>query len=360
MLNAKSNLSGKFPGKKGPIMKKNSLKKVISILLAAMMLLSLAGCAKAEKTTYKVGICNFVADASLDQICENIQNQLKAVEEEKGVTIEVIYDNCNADANVMNQIITNFISKDVDVMVGVATPVAMAMQGATEDNQIPVVFAAVSDPLAVGLVDSLEVPGGNITGTSDYLDTTAVMNLIFANDPATDLVGLLYDAGQDSSTTAIAAAKAYLDEKGVAYKEYTGTNNDEVALAVQSMITDGVDAVFTPSDNTIMVAELSIYETLANAGIAHYAGADSFALNGAFVGYGVDYANLGVQTGNMVTDILFGADPAKTPVMTFDNGTATVNTEVCATLGLDFATVKAAFEPFCQKVVEITTAESFE
>lgn len=342
-------------------MKNNRIKSILSLILAAMMVLSLAGCgAKTDNgKTYKVGLCNFVADASLDQICENIQNQLKAIGDEKGVTFEVLYDNCNADSNVLNQIISKFISQNVDLMIGVATPVAMAMQGATED--IPIVFSAVSDPLAAGLVDSLEAPGANITGTSDFLDTTAVMNLIFANDPEADLVGLLYDAGQDSSTTAIAAAKEYLDAKGVKYVERTGTNTDEVVLAAQKLIDDGVDAIFTPSDNTIMVAELSIYEALAAAGIPHYAGADSFALNGAFVGYGVDYANLGVETANMAADILLnGKTPATLPVMTFDNGTATVNTEVCNDLGLDFAAVKAAFEPYCQAVKEITTAENFE
>lgn len=109
-----------------------------------------------------------------------------------------------------------------------------------------------------------------------------------------------------------------------------------------------------------MTAELSIYETFIEAGIPHYTGADSFALNGAFVGYGVDYANLGVETAEMIADILMNdADPAVTPVKTFDNGTATVNTETCEGLGLDFETVKAAFAPLCTQVNEIVTAESF-
>ena len=261
----------------------------------------------------------------------------------------------------MNQIIANFIADGVDLMVGVATPVAMAMQGATEDNAIPVVFAAVSDPIATELVESLDAPGANITGTSDYLDTAAVMNLIFAANPEAKTIGLLYDVGQDASTTPIAAAKQYLDEKGVAYKEYTGSNVSEVILAAQAAAADKVDALFTPTDNTIMTAELSIYETLAEAGIPHYTGADSFALNGAFLGYGVDYANLGVETANMICDILVnGADPAATPVKTFDNGTATINTETCEALGLDFDALSEAFAPFCTRIQPIVTAESFD
>lgn len=343
------------------------MKKFCSVLLAMMMVFGLAACgseggeAGGEGKTYSIGICNYVDDASLNQIVANIEAQLQALGEANNVTFEISYDNCNADANVLSQIIANFVADDVDLMIGIATPVAMAMQSATEENQIPVVFAAVSDPVSTGVVASLEAPGSNLTGTSDYLDTNAVMNLIFAADPDADKIGLLYDMGQDSSTTAIADAKAYLDAKGVAYVERTGTNVDEVKLAAEALIADDVDAVFTPSDNTIMNAQLSIYETLTEAGIPQYTGADSFALNGAFLGYGVDYANLGVETANMVYDILVnGSNPASTPVKTFDNGTATINTETCAALGLDFDEISKVFAPFCTKVESITTAESFD
>ena len=364
-------------------------KKLLSMVLAMTMVLSLTACGSAAETStdtsaqteesaeagesaaeevateasteYVVGICNYVDDASLNQICDNIQNRLNEIGTEKGVKFTVNYDNCMADANVMEQIISDFIAEEVDLMVGVATPVAMAMQADTEDNQIPVIFAAVSDPLATGVVESLEAPGANVTGTSDFLDTTAVMNLIFAANPEADKIGLLYDLGQDSSTTAIADAKAYLDAKGIEYVERTGTTVDEVSLAADALIADEVDAIFTPSDNTIMQAELTIYEKLADAGIPHYTGADSFALNGAFLGYGVDYANLGVETANMIAEVLLeGKEPATLPVKTFDNGTATVNTEVCEKLGFDYNTISETFAPYCTQVKEIQTAESFE
>ena len=370
------------------------LRNVFAMITAAAMTLSLAACSgqstasstssassdssssatsessvSSEKSTaseessgvsYTIGICNYVDDASLNQIVENINARLAEIESEQGITINVKYDNCNADANVMNQIIANFAADNVDLMVGVATPVAMAMQSATEDSKTPVVFAAVSDPVGAGLVASLEEPGSNVTGSSDNLDTNSVMNLIFAQNPDAKKIGLLYDVGQDSSTAAIEHAKAYLDDKGVEYVERTATTAEEVALAAQALVSDGVDAVFTPTDNTIMKAELAIYETFADAGIPHYTGADSFALNGAFLGYGVDYANLGREPAAMIASILTeGKDPAATPVITFDNGTATVNTEICEKLGLDFDTVSEAFAPYCTRVEEITTAESF-
>ena len=338
------------------------MKKIIALALALMMALTLCSAALAEgKTSFKIGICNFVDDASLNQIIANIRAQLQVISAEKNVTFEIQEDNCNLDGSVMQQIIADFIADGVDLMVGVATPVALTMQGMTEDNQVPVVFAAVSDPVGAGLVNSLEAPGANITGTSDYLDTGAVFNLIFAANPEADRIALLYNPSEDASTAPIAAAKEILAARGVSYKEYSGSNISEVILAADAIIADGMDAVFTPTDNTIMAAELAIYEALAEAGIPHYTGADSFALNGAFLGYGVDYANLGKETANMIAAILVdGADIAATPVMTFDNGTATVNTETCAAIGFDYDAIAAAFAPFCTTVQPITTANSFD
>ena len=346
------------------------MKKCISLLLAVLLVLSLAACggapaqntaAPAEaKTVYTVGICNFVDDASLNQIIANIRARLGELSTDE-VRFEILEDNCNLDANVMNQIIANFMAQKVDLMVGVATPVALGMQAATEDNPIPVVFAAVSDPVGAELVNSLEAPGANLTGTSDYLDTNAVMNLIFAADPEADCVGLLYNMSEDSSTAPIAAAKEYLESKGVRVVERTGTTVDEIMLAAEALVKDGVDAVFTPTDNTVMTAELAIYEIFADAGIPHYTGADSFALNGAFLGYGVDYANLGVETADMIAEILLeGNAPGTVPVRTFDNGTATVNTEICEKLGFDYDKLAETFAPFCTRVQPITTAESFD
>ena len=354
------------------------MKKIIALVLALTLVFAFAACsgkdgnetsaptassapeATGAAVTYKVGICNYVDDASLNQIVDNIKAKLSSIESEKNVKFDIAYDTCNADSNVLNQIVANFIADKVDLMVGVATPVAMAMQSATKNSDIPVVFSAVSDPLGAKLVSSLEKPGKNITGTSDYLDTASIMNLVFAVNSGVKKMGLLYDLGQDSSTAAIKEAKEYLQKKGIEIVERTGTTVDEVVLAAQALVSDKVDAVFTPTDNTIMKAELSIYEIFAKAGIPHYTGADSFALNGAFLGYGVDYANLGEQTAEMIAEILVDKkSPAEMAVRTFDNGTATVNTETCEALGLKFDDVSEKIKPFCTAVKSIKTAESF-
>ena len=366
---------------------RNVIKKFFAIAAAAAMTLTLCACSggtitstdgptvnagesdspstdpaqpSGDGATYKIGICNYVDDASLNQINENIQARLAEIGADRGVTFRIDYENPNGDATVMNQVISNFQADKVDLMVGIATPVAIAMQAATEDSGTPVVFSAVSDPVGAELVASLDAPGANITGTSDFLDTNSIMELIFAQSPDAVKIGLLYDVGQDSSSAPIAHAKEYLDAKGIEYVERTGTNAAEVQQAAQALVSDGVDAVFTPTDNTIMKSELAIYEIFTNARIPHYTGADSFALNGAFLGYGVDYANLGRETADMIAAILLdGADPAAMAVKTFDNGTATVNTETCAALGLDYAEIEALFAPLCTKVQGITTAEEF-
>jgi putative ABC transport system substrate-binding protein len=313
-------------------------------------------------TTYKVGIVQYVDDASLNQIQQNVQSELDKLGTQYGVTFDYADYTYNgqADGTVLQQIASELVADEVDVIVPIATPTAQIMQAATEGKDIPIVFSAVSDPVGAKLVTSMDAPGSNITGTSDFLNTNAIMDLIFAAQPDADYIGILYSSSEDASTQPVADAEAYLDAKGIKYIEKTGTNNDEVSTAADALIAEGVDAIFTPTDNTIMTAELAIYEKLAKAGIAHYCGADSFALNGAFVGYGVDYSNLGVETADMVADILVnGADPATTAVKTFDNGIITINTDTTTALGLDLATVESAFKPLATQIVETATMQEF-
>ena len=373
------------------------VKKALTMVLAAAMSLSLAACgsgaassasaastagstpaapaaeeknsqvefsaidtpAAAEGTVYKVGIVKYVDDASLDQIESAIQAELDAKGQELGVTFDYAdyTKNGQADSTTLNQIASDLVADNVDVIIPIATPAALIMQTATEENQIPVVFSAVSDPVSAGLVNSLDAPGSNVTGTSDALNVEAIIDLMLAANPDLKKLGLLYDQGQDSSKSAIASAEAYCKEKGIEVVEKTGTTNDEVALAADALIAAGVDAVFTPTDNTVMTAELAIYEKFVDAKIPHYAGADSFALNGAFCGYGVNYVTLGTATADIVVDILVnGADPATTPVQIMSSGIAMVNTETAEAIGLDYS----AFNDLCEEVKETVTQESFD
>ncbi len=368
------------------------VKKALAMVLAAAMSLSLAACGSGaassasaaasapaaavpateetqastagettanEGAVYKVGIVKYVDDASLDQIESAIQAELDAKGQELGVTFDYAdyTKNGQADSTTLNQIASDLVADNVDVIIPIATPAALIMQTATEENQIPVVFSAVSDPVSAGLVESMDAPGSNVTGTSDALNVEAIIDLMLAANPNLKKLGLLYDQGQDSSKSAIASAEAYCQEKGIEVVEKTGTTNDEIALAADALIAAGVDAVFTPTDNTVMTAELAIYEKFVDAKIPHYAGADSFALNGAFCGYGVNYVTLGTATADIVVDILMnGADPAATPVQIMSSGIAMVNTETAEAIGLDYS----AFNDLCEEVKETVTQESFD
>lgn len=328
---------------------------------AAASALSLTGCGSAPASSsaagYKVGIVNYVDHASLNQIVSSLENRLDELAQEKGVAFDYAGNESNAqgDQSNLNQIGADLVADQVDVIVAVATPTAATMLAAVEDTDIPVVYSAVTDPAAAGFDGE-----PNITGTSDALNTQAIMDLILALNPDLDQLGLLYDLSQDSSKQAIADAKAFCDAKGIRYIEKNGTTTAEVQMAAEALIAAGVKAVFTPTDNTIMTAELSIYEPFIQAGVQHYTGADSFALNGALVGYGVDYVQLGEATAEMVVQLLCdGKTPADLPYQTFDSGIATVNVETCAALGLDLETVKEAFAPYCTEILEVNTAEEF-
>lgn len=334
-------------------MKKKILACASVSVMAALMI---SGTAMAKE--YKVGILKFMDHASLNQIEDALETQLDALSAEGEDTY--VYDgyalNGQGDSTVLLQQVTQLIDDEVDIIIPIATPAAAIAQSATEDNQIPVVFAAVSDPVSAALVESMDAPGANITGTSDALNTEAILDLMFIADPDIEKVGLLYSLSEDSSKQPIEDAKAYLDAKGIAYEEATGTNTAEIQQAVESLVADKVNAIFTPTDNTVMDAELAIYETLIEAGIPHYTGADSFALNGAFCGYGVDYEKLGTATADLAVEVLQGADPAETAVVTFDSGIATVNTETAEAIGLDYS----GFAEVCTQVIETVTAEEFE
>ena len=341
-------------------MKKRMMAAVMMMTMAAG---AFAGCGNsaetADGTVYKVGIVQYVDDASLNQIEKAIEAELTAKGEELGVTFnyaDYTY-NGQADSSTLNQIAADLIAEAVDVIIPIATPAAMIMQNATEDNQIPIVFSAVSDPVSAGLAADLNAPGANITGTSDALDTNAAIELIVAADSDIKKLGLLYDKSQDSSTVPIQEAIAFCEENGIEYVEKTGTTNAEISAAVDALMAEGVEAVFTPTDNTIMTAELAVFEKFIEAGVPHYTGADSFALNGAFLGYGVNYTDLGTATADMAVEVLVNdADPGETAIRTMDSGIVTVNTETAEALGIDYS----VFEGMCTELKTVVTAEEFE
>lgn len=341
-------------------MKKTLKTLLTTTLLVVATMFSLTGCGdnagNDDANAYKVAIVKYVDDASLNQIEDAIVAQLTAKEKELGVKFEIKKYNGQADGTVLNQIAVDVVAEEVDAVIPIATPAAVLLQAATEDTDIPVIFSAVSNPVEDGLVADAQKPGANVTGTSDGIDTEAIFKMMLLQNPDMKKVGLLYDQGQSSSLVSIKDAEKFCKANNIEVVKKTGTNVSEVQTAADALVAAEVDAIFTPQDNTVMTAELAIYEKFTDAKIPHYTGADSFALNGAFMGYGVNYENLGTLTADMVIDIVVnGADPAATPIKKLEEGILTVNTDTAKALGIDYK----IFEDHCDELKEITTGQSF-
>lgn len=337
------------------------MKKFLSMIAAVSLLaasLSACGASSTASTTaaaaapaaeggkeYQVAIVQQLDHASLDEIRVAIEAELEAKAAEKGIAIAYKDFNGQNDATVLNQIGAQVVSDGYDAIIPIATLAATTMATATEDNQIPVIYAAISDPGEAQLTGI-----ANVTGTSDALNTPFILDMMLKANPDIETVGLLYSNSEANSVTPIREAKEYLDSKGIAYLEKTGNTTDEILTAASAMV-GRVQAVFTPTDNVVMAAASAVAEILNEAGIPHYTGADSFVTAGAFATCGVNYTELGTYTADMAVDILLGGDIPEYHVM--DGGIITVNTDTAKALGLDYG----VFKDMAGTVKEVTTQE---
>ena len=324
------------------------MKKLFCVLLSMLLVVSFfSGCASGKSASgeIKVAIVQQLDHSSLDEIRLAVEAELDRLAKEKNLTITYTEFNGRNDATILNQIGAQVVSDGYDAIIPIATMAAQCMVTAAEGKDIPIIYAAISDPVSAGLT---ELP--TVTGTSDALNTAFMLDMMLAVQPDIKTVGLLYSNSEINSETPIAEAKAYLDSKGIAYLEKTGNDATHILDAANALV-GRVDAVFTPTDNVVMASEGAIAETLNAAGIPHYAGADSFVTAGAFATCGVNYTELGTYTAGVAVDILCGGAVPEYHVM--DGGIITVNTETAATLGLDYA----VFSQMANTVVETTTAE---
>lgn len=348
------------------------MKRMLALCLTLVMVLALSACsgsssddddetdaateaeaedagddAAEEAASYNIAIVKQMDHASLDEIAEAIAAELDAIAEENGITIEYTIYSGQGDESTLQSIGEQVIAEGVDAIIPIATTAAQIMTVCAEDTQTPVIYAAISDPESADLTDI-----DYVTGTSDALNTEYILDMMLAIDPDVETVGLLYSLSETNSEASIAEAKAYLDELGIAYVEATGNTTDEIITAASVLISENVDAIFTPTDNIVMAAELSIAETLAEAGIPHYTGADSFVRNGGFATCGVNYTELGYYTADLAyTAITDGMDDLEDYYL-MDGGIITVNTETAATLGIDYSVFADMGE-----LVEVVTSE---
>ena len=315
------------------------MKKVLTVLLVLVIAMSLfAGCGNVvdggnETRTVKVGILQLMEHPSLNTIRESIIEGLADAGYVDGENMVIDYQNGQNDMTIMKTAAQTFVANGCDVIIAIATPAAQAVL--SETTEIPIVFAAVTDPVDAGLVDSLEQPGGNVTGTSDEVSAEMIMNLAEEITPGFKTIGALYSSGEDNSASVIAGLKAYADAKGLKVVESAVTNSSEVQQAAQ-YLADKVDVVYSPIDNTVASAMAVATEVFNSQKIPFYVSADSMVADGGLATYGIDYTVLGKETGAMVAQVLGGEDPAGIPVKKMSDMSVYINKSTADAIGVEF------------------------
>lgn len=316
-----------------------------------------------KKDRYRIAIVKYTAHTSLNRIEAGLKNGLDALGPRHGVLLDhrgLVCDG-QADPRRMAQIGRELAGQGVDLVLSIATPTTAALKPILAQAGIPLVFRAVSDPVGAGVIDGFDRPGSGITGTSDALDGALLARMLLAAQPGVERVGLLYDREQVSSRSPIAEARAYLTGRGIQCLEATPGSPDQVPDAGRALLEQGAQAILTPTDNTIMSAELALSPLLTAGGAAHYTGSNAFTINGAFFGLGSSYREGDRQSMELVEQILFGGKaPGDIPVIKGGHDLATVNCQACQALGFNEAALEATFAALGARTVFLDSQEEFD
>lgn len=310
--------------------------KYIKLCLCALCMFTLftiSGCNSETENIVKVGIVQISEHDSLNTIRKAAVKEIRkqGYDEDK---CEVIYKNAGGDANTLQTIINDFKEKNVDVVIPISTPAAQAAAVLSEDT--PIVFAAVSDPVAAKLVEAIDKTDGNITGTSNAIQVDQIMEEGLKLYPNIQKMGLIYNSGEVNAVSTINKVKAYCKENGIETVETSITNTSEVSQATNSLIDEGIDSIFIPNDNTLINCMDVIAPILNENKIPSFSGVDTFVSGGALLNVGIDYETLGKETGKMVVEILDGASTDEIEVMEFKTNLNTyLNKSTVKALGLN-------------------------
>ena len=295
------------------------------IALAAAGALALAGCSNGggsteggNAATYKIGINQLVQHPALDAATAGFQKAF----DDAGVDVEFDVQNANGEQATAVTIAQTFASQDLDLVLAVATPAAQAVAQAITDK--PVLFTAVTDAVAAELVDSNEKPGGNLTGTSDMAPIDEQLKLLQQIVPDAKKVGIVYASGEVNSEVQVEAAEKAAPELGLEIVSTTVTTANDIQQATEAL--GDVDAIYVPTDNMVVSGIASLVQ-VAEAKQIPVIGAESGTVEGGAVAtLGIDYEQLGYQTGEMALKILQdGGDPATMPVEVSKTFTYVVN-----------------------------------
>ena len=306
-------------------------RSVIRILVALSLVLCVTCSAlSALAAPIRVAVVQPLTHTSLNQIRDTIIAELQA----SGVEFEIVTRNAEGDSAALSTILSNVKLDGVDILVPIATNTAQSAKVVFEDGDVPVVFAAVSDPVAAGLTgdDSFY-----ITGVSNNIPAGEIVKLISDFQPDYKKIGFLYTSSETNSVSTINAAKAYCDANGIAYEEVSIANLSELQTAAETLISSGVDALYTGNDNSIASA-MSTYTDVAYChGIPVYCGADSMVADGGFATIGVDYVQLGRQVAAMVVRIAGGEMPEDIPYETLSDYARFVNLQAAGRIGMELS-----------------------
>lgn len=301
------------------------------LMVVSVVLTGCGGSGGSDDETVKIGLVQLVEHTSLDQIRESIIAQLEEDGYVDGDNIVIDYKNAQNEQSNLKTICQGFVADNVDIIVAITTPAAQVAMG--ETDEIPIVFSAVTDPVAAEVVADMEKPGGNVTGTSDAISVDKIMGLAQEITPGFKTIGALYNSSETNSVSAIEALKEYAEANDLKVEESAITSANEIQPAAQNLAKK-CDIVFSPTDNTVASAIATANQVFTEAKVPFYVGADSMVKDGAFATYGVDYEYLGQETAKMIIEIINGADPAEMPVRTMDEMAIYINSQTAESMGL--------------------------
>jgi len=315
------------------------MKKLITVLAVALVvalaLVALAGCegesSSSAEEPITIGIIQIVEHPALDAAREGFIAGMADAGFVDGENVIFDYQNAQGDHNTLSTIADRFVSREVDLVLAVATPSAQAI--AMRTDSIPVIGTAITSYTRAELVDSDEVPGGNITGTTDMNPVKDQILLGLDLVPNAQTVGLIYSSQEANSVYQIEIAKNALAELGLDYEDRTVENTNEVQQAMASLVRTA-DFIFIPTDNVIASAMAIVADVANTAGVPTICGEINMVKSGGFATMGIDYFDLGVKAASMAVEVLEGADPATMPIQTVPGDEITINEEVVEILGI--------------------------
>lgn len=292
------------------------------------------GAAEEEETPeiYNIGIVQLVEHPALDASREGFIDGLAAEGFVEGENVIFNYKNAQNDMATAVTISEGFVGENVDLILAIATPCAQA--AATATSEIPILITAVTDPVEAGVAESMERPNTNVTGTTDMNPIKEQIELILEIDPGVENIGVIYNSGEVNSVVQVDVAKSAAEELGVNIVEAVATNSGEVSTAAESLV-GKVDAIYVPTDNTVVTALRSVVRVAEDHNLPLVSGDVESVVNGAVATLGITYHGLGYQTGLMAAEALRGADPATMPILGSTEFTYAINTTAAANMGLE-------------------------